>query len=126
MTIGLWPSLVYTDAAAACSWLAAIGFTEHVTFKDEEDGHLHHAEYLWPAGGGVMFGTYHPDYPEWPARPGTGNTYLVTEDVDAVHAAALAAGGTSVREPVDEDHGRNATVKDPEGNMWSFGTYVSA
>ena len=37
---------------------------------------------------------------------------------------ALAAGGTSVQAPMDPDYGgRTCTVRDAEGNQWSFGSY---
>jgi uncharacterized glyoxalase superfamily protein PhnB len=36
----------------------------------------------------------------------------------------LAAGATVVREMRDEDYGsRGFSVADPEGNVWSVGTY---
>ena len=54
----------------------------------------------------------------------TGATCLVTDDPDGAHDAALAAGGRSLRAPVDQDYGgRGASVADPEGNVWSFGDY---
>ena len=50
--------------------------------------------------------------------------YLLVDDVDAAHRAAVAAGGTSVTEPEDTGWGgRRARVLDPEGLEWSFGTY---
>jgi uncharacterized glyoxalase superfamily protein PhnB len=127
MTIGLWHSLIFTDADAGIAWLEAIGFTTKDVYRDENDSSVVvHAEMLWPAGGGVMFGS-HRDNPDWPKRPGTAAAYLVTDDPDAVHRAAVAAGGTSLREPRDEGYGgRGASVTDPEGNLWSFGTYAPA
>ena len=50
--------------------------------------------------------------------------YITIEDPDAHHAAARAAGATVVRELEDMDYGsREYSVRDPEGNLWSFGTY---
>ena len=44
-----------------------------------------------------------------------------------IAAAALAvssAGAQIVREPVTQDYGgRDYTCKDPEGHVWTFGTY---
>jgi len=127
MTIGLWHSLVFTDADAGIAWLEAIGFRAKDVYRDPENPSVVlHAEMLWPTGGGVMFGS-HRDNPDWPKQPGTAAAYLVTDDVDAVYAAALEAGGSSLREPRDEDYGgRGASVRDPEGNLWSFGSYAPA
>ncbi|MFR9750988.1 VOC family protein [Nocardia sp. 004] len=48
-------------------------------------------------------------------------------DPDALFARATAAGAEVVRDLRDEDYGsRGFTVRDPEGNLWSFGTYWGA
>jgi uncharacterized glyoxalase superfamily protein PhnB len=50
---------------------------------------------------------------------------LYTEGVDDVYKKALAAGGTSEREPEDQFYGdRTAGVKDPAGNTWWIHTNV--
>jgi uncharacterized glyoxalase superfamily protein PhnB len=121
--VGLWQSLTFRDTDAMTGWLTAVGFAPHAVHRAEGTGPVVHAEMLWPQGGGIMFGTHRED-PEWPTRPGTAAAYLVTDDPDGVHAAAVAAGGTSLRAPRDQDFGgRICTVADPEGNLWSFGTY---
>ena len=123
--IGLWATFKYRDANAMIDWLTAIGFTAMEVVHDPDDPNIvAHAEMRWPAGGGIMFGSYQPSS-QWPTQPGTGATYLVTEDPDAVYEAAIAHGGTSLYEPRDEDYGgRAAGVADPEGNLWSFGSYA--
>jgi uncharacterized glyoxalase superfamily protein PhnB len=121
--VGLWHSMTFRDADAMIQWLIAIGFVEHAVHRSEETAQVVHAEMLWPRGGGVMFGTYRAN-PDWPTKPGTAAAYLVTDDPDGAHAAAVAAGGTSLRAPQDQDYGgRTCTVADPEGNLWSFGSY---
>jgi uncharacterized glyoxalase superfamily protein PhnB len=127
MTIGMWHTLTFKDVDAGIEWLRAIGFTDNAVYRDENDPSVVvHAQMLWPAGGGVMFGTHRPN-PEWPTQPGQAAAYLVTDDVDGVFSAAVRAGATPLREPRDEDYGgRGATVTDPEGNLWSFGTYAPA
>ncbi|MEU0566021.1 VOC family protein [Nonomuraea sp. NPDC005983] len=59
------------------------------------------------------------------AQPSGGSSiYVVTDDPDAVFARATAAGAKVVREIRDEDYvNRTVTVRGPEGNLWSFGTY---
>ena len=50
--------------------------------------------------------------------------YLYMDDVDAIYAAALQAGATSIAEPADQPYGdRNAGVKDPFGNIWYIATH---
>ena len=122
--VHLWHSLTFRDADAMIGWLKAVGFTEHAVHRDSTDpGIIVHAEMLWPPGGGILFGS-HRDGNELRKQPGAGSAYLVTDDPDGAYDAALAAGGTSLRVPVDQDYGgRGASVADPEGNVWSFGDY---
>ena len=119
---GLWPTLTLRDTDAMIAWLAAIGFVENAMYRDA-DGVLVHGEVFWPGGGGLMLGAER-DNPHWPAQAGRGATYLVTDDVDGVFAAATGAGARVVQEPQDGEQGRSASVADPEGNLWAFGGYV--
>jgi uncharacterized glyoxalase superfamily protein PhnB len=60
-------------------------------------------------------------------KPGTASIYVVTDAPDALFDRATAAGAEVVRELKDEDYGsRGFTVRDPEGTLWSFGTYRGA
>ncbi len=57
--------------------------------------------------------------PEFPAN--TCGIHLYVSDVDAVFAAAVAAGAEVKSEPADQFYGdRSATVIDPFGNRLSF------
>jgi uncharacterized glyoxalase superfamily protein PhnB len=48
----------------------------------------------------------------------------VSDDVDALYERAKQAGAEITRELIDTDYGsRDFTARDPEGNLWSFGTY---
>lgn len=87
-----------------------------------EDGDIVHAELRWP-GGGIMIGTC--DSGSRFAKPkGSGAAYVVTDAPDALFQRAVAAGAEVVHEPMDQDYGsREFSVRDPEGNSWSFGTY---
>ena len=50
--------------------------------------------------------------------------HLYVPDADAVYQRALAAGATSVEEPVDQFYGdREAGIKDPTGNLWWIATH---
>ena len=59
------------------------------------------------------------------AARGSPGLYLVVEDVDAVAAAAKAAGAEEVYPPEDTEFGtRRWRCRDPEGHEWSVGTYA--
>lgn len=121
--VRLWHTMSFRDADAMVAWLSAVGFIEHATYRDEADpGVVVHAEWLWPGGGGVMFGSLRPDGVV--TNVGGSSAYLVTEDPDDVFRRAVEAGATVVQGMVDQDYGgRGGTVADPEGNQWSFGSY---
>jgi uncharacterized glyoxalase superfamily protein PhnB len=123
----IFPSLRYRDARAAIDWLGeAFGFTEKDIHADEE-GVIRHAE-LYGGGGIIMLGT-EPEGgdPQWGEHAGQGWLYISVDDPDALHERAVAAGATVVRPLEDTDYGsRDFSVRDPEGNIWSFGTYAPA
>lgn len=117
----VWPCLYCSDPRAMIQFLtSAFGFDVRMEHADGDT--VHHAELTWSWSdgrtGGVMLG------------PGTGRfvgnaaVHVVTDDPDARHAAAVAAGATVVRPLEDTDYGsRIFEVTDPEGNLWSFGTW---
>ena len=46
------------------------------------------------------------------------------DDVDSLYESVREAGGDIALEITDTDYGsRDFTVRDPEGNLWAFGTY---
>ncbi|MBG0568274.1 VOC family protein [Actinoplanes aureus] len=123
----VWPTLRAIDAPALIRFLVdAFGFEETVVHGDGK--RVDHAELSWPLGGGIMLGSVRedPDDP-WALKPGTFGAYVVADDIDALHARAVAAGAEITRKPFDTDYGsRDFTARDPEGNLWSFGTYRGA
>ncbi|MFD5397144.1 VOC family protein [Streptomyces sp. NPDC127097] len=51
-------------------------------------------------------------------------SWVRTDRPDEVCARARAAGAEIIEELSDTDYGsREFGVRDPEGNLWSFGTY---
>ncbi|BCK73715.1 hypothetical protein Srufu_076680 [Streptomyces libani subsp. rufus] len=61
-------------------------------------------------------------------RAGTSAVYVVSDDVDAVHRRVVDAGGEVLEPPHETRFGSGAvayvcTVRDPEGNLRTFGTY---
>jgi uncharacterized glyoxalase superfamily protein PhnB len=123
----VWPVLAYRDARAAISFLVdAFGFEEQAVHAQEGNpAVIEHAELRWPLGGGVMFGTAgKDDSPFGRRQPGNDSVYVVCDEPDVLFEKATAAGAEVVRGLKDEDYGsRGFTVRDPEGNLWSFGTY---
>mgnify|MGYP003756107317 FL=1 len=120
----VWHCLQCTDARTVIDWLVeTLGFVE--SFSHSEDGHVAHAELLWPEGGGVMCGDRQRDQDDPHATPvGTGLTFLVTDDSDAVYERAKAAGAEIVMDMHDTNYGDHGfSVRDPEGNVWSVGQY---
>jgi uncharacterized glyoxalase superfamily protein PhnB len=122
------PCLRYRDARAAIDWLTrAFGLIEAMVVAGA-DGVIEHAELAWD-NGVVMLSSEPqlggPDRLSWP--PGAGSVYIIVDDPDAHHARAIAAGAEIVLPLKDEDYGsRGYTARDPEGNLWSFGTYRPA
>jgi uncharacterized glyoxalase superfamily protein PhnB len=125
-------SLSYDDAPAAVAFLTnAFGFVENGVYTDPDDPtKVLHAQLDWPPGGGIMLGSSRRGDDTWVDSTGRSQCYCVTEtdeDVDALYDRAMAAGATSVRPPEDQDYGgRGCTLRDPEGNQWSFGSYRGA
>jgi len=127
------PNLRYVDAPRAIEFLcAAFGFERHAVYVDEHDPRVvHHAQLMW-RDRMVMLGTASDnDYTraarmKTPAEAGgtTVGLYLIVEDVDAHAERARAAGAEIFLGPDDKDYGgRGYSARDPEGNVWSFGSY---
>ena len=128
------PCLRYADAPAAIRFLCdAFGFEVRASYEDETDPRIvHHAE-LVHGEGVVMLGSAADGRSEslysWmtPRDLGgvTGCIYMVVEDVDAHCLHARNEGAVVVAEPHDNVGypGRGYEALDPEGNVWSFGTY---
>ncbi|GAA2813932.1 VOC family protein [Saccharopolyspora taberi] len=128
----LLPILHYDDTRAACRFLVdVLGFREELAATDDV-GDIVHAELSWPEGGAlVVGGTKHVDSVHGQMRAGSSAIYLATDEVDAVHDRVREAGGEVLEPPHNARFGSGAesytlTVRDPEGNLWTFGTYRGA
>ena len=126
-TTRVWPVLAFRDARSAIRFLGDAFGLEPVAVHPEH-GPVVHAELRWPGGGGVMLSDAARPDGLLSSRPtGAASVYLVTADPDGMFDRARAAGAEVVLGLRDEDYGsRGFTVRDPEGNLWSFGTYVGA
>ncbi len=117
----LYPTIRYRDAPAAIEFLkAAFGFEEHVVYPGE-DGTIAHAQLSFGPSI-LMLGSDRED--THGRRAGQGSMYVAIEDPNAHCARAQAAGAEIIVEPHDTDYGsRDYAARDPEGNVWNFGTY---
>jgi uncharacterized glyoxalase superfamily protein PhnB len=58
------------------------------------------------------------------SKSGGKSIYVAVDDADKLYARAKTAGATIEEELTDRDYGsREFICRDPEGNVWSFGTY---
>ena len=115
------PTLRYKDAKAAIDFLErAFGFERKAVYENE-DGTVGHAE-LTSGRGMVMLGTSGTGDKQF--ETAHSSIYVIVADPDALYERAKAAGAEISRELEDMDYGsREFSALDPEGNVWSFGTY---
>lgn len=125
------PFLRYDDAPSAIEWLVeAFGFERQLVVP-APDGSIAHAQLRFGSGI-VMLGSTQEDGPLPLDRPPhvTGTSqgiYVHVEAIDAHYDRARAQGADIVIEIADQDYGsREYTARDPEGYLWSFGTYAPA
>lgn len=128
---GAIPNLIYSDANAAVSFLMkAFGFTEHGIYKDE-NGKIFHAQ-LALGKALIMVNPFNPEtafgkmlnIPNNLSGYNTQSPYFIIDNVDEHYKNAKANGAKIVMDIKDEDYGgRGYSCKDPEGNIWSFGSY---
>ena len=122
----IYPTLRYRDAEAMIDWLKKVfGFTERVVYRD--GGVIHHAELAFGSSL-LMLGQARDDAYGKLVGDGSGrrtdSIYVAIDDPDALHARAKTAGAKIEMELHDTAYGsRDFACRDPEGNLWSFGTY---
>ena len=122
----LYPTMRCRDAEAMILWLKdVLGFTEHVVYRS--DGVVQHAQLAYGASL-LMLGQARDD--EYGRLVGdisgrrTDALYVAVPDPDALCAKVKASGAKIEMELHDTDYGgRDFACRDPEGNLWSFGTY---
>ncbi|QDF40714.1 VOC family protein [Bradyrhizobium symbiodeficiens] len=124
------PRLFHTmrcnDAEAMIAWLKdVLGFSERVVYR--RDGIVAHAE-LALGSSILMLGAQRDD--AYAKRVGevdgrrTDAVYLAVDDPDALYEKVKTAGARIELEPYNTDYGsRDFSARDPEGGLWSFGTY---
>jgi uncharacterized glyoxalase superfamily protein PhnB len=123
------PCLRYRDAPAAIEWLCrAFGFEKHLVVPGEGNT-IAHAQLRVGHGMIMLASTRDDEFGRLMKHPKdvggqTQSSYLVVADADAHYHRAKAAGAEIVMDIKDEDYGgRGYNCRDPEGYLWSFGTY---
>ncbi|MBT0779358.1 VOC family protein [Paracoccus sp. pheM1] len=122
----IYPTFRFRDAAAMIEWLErAFGFTTHAKYMDGDK--VAHAELAFGSSM-IMCGDDKDDaYGEMVGRlsgQGGKSLYIVVDDVDAMFARAQAAGAAIEEGLTYRDYGsREFICRDPEGNLWCFGTW---
>lgn len=123
----IFPVIRYRDAAAALDWLKKAFGVEEVTVYRGDDGSVGHAE-LRLGPGMIMLSPSKEDdgmggtAPDPLASP--ISVYVVVDDPKEHYERAKAHGATIVRELEEMDYGSTEySARDPEGHLWSFGTY---
>ena len=124
------PCLRYRDAPAAIECLCGtLGFEATLVVRNE-DGTVAHAQLSYGNGMIMLGSVVDSDYGRLLKQPSetggfaTQGAYLTVNDADRVHERVMDAGGEVVLPLQDEDYGgRGFTCRDPEGHVWSIGTY---
>lgn len=127
------PNLRYADALAAIDFLCgAFGFERRAVHLAEHDAtRVQHAQLIWCDRMIMIYSINDTEYArsanmKTVAQAGgpTVGLYLIVQDVDAHADRARKAGAEIFLGPQDEPYGgRGYSARDPEGNVWSFGSY---
>jgi uncharacterized glyoxalase superfamily protein PhnB len=123
----IFPILRYNDARGAMRWLCAtFGFVE--MFSVPEFGQIVRHAQLKLGTNVIMLGSVRAD--ERMASPqvlgaSTQALYVYVDDLDGHFERARSAGAEITSPPKDTDFGsREYHVRDLEGHLWTFGTFL--
>jgi uncharacterized glyoxalase superfamily protein PhnB len=119
----IYAGLLYEDADKAIEWLERLGFERREIHRGE-GGAVAHGELTF-GGSILMIGTAGVGREPFASVPAGGTMiYIAVDEIDALYDRARAAGAEVAFEITDTDYGsRDFTLRDPEGNLWAFGTY---
>ena len=113
------PYLVVKGAARTIQFLKETFDAVDLRSYPDDEGKLMHAE-VRIDDSVVMLGD---SVPSWP--PTNAQVHVYVPDVDATYRRALAAGATSVQEPVKkQDEDKRGGVMDPGGTTWWISTRI--
>lgn len=119
-----YPGLQYSDVDAGMSWLENVLGCERREEHRDDAGNVIHAE-LDFNGAIVMLSSAGVGREPFRRLPAGGRlVYCAIDEVDSLYERVREAGGDIAVDITDTDYGsRDFTVRDPEGNLWAFGTY---
>jgi PhnB protein len=113
------PYLIVDGAARTIQFMKDVLDAVELRQFPDERGKLRHAE-VRVDDSVIMIAD---SAPGWPAL--SSHVHVYVRDVDATYRRALAAGGTSVQEPVKkDDEDRRGGVMDPSGTTFWISTRV--
>lgn len=128
----IFPALQYKDAPAAIEWFCKVlGFQKKLVVPAEE-GKIAHAQLSFGAGMIMLSSTMDTDYGKLlisPEQTGGKNTQsvliFVSDDKigDHYNTAVQAGANILVTLRSEEYGGQYYSLKDPEGHLWSIGSY---
>ncbi len=126
----LTPSVPYDDVVEAVRWLTEVLGLRAAAVYDGPDGRVLFAQLVWRTG--VVFVSARPPADNPWAVVGPASIALAAENaatVDRHYERVVAAGGDIVRPihdartPAFPDGSHQFDVRDPEGNLWTVGTF---
>lgn len=128
---GIWAALNYADARAGIRFMVdVLGFEDDLIVAGQDPAVIEHSQLRWPEGGVVQAATANRPGNLYSERPiGAESLYVITRDPMAVYARCVAAGAEVLSAPEAPDYdpaGLVFSIRDAEGNLWSFGTYNGA
>lgn len=125
------PGMRYRDALKMIEWLEkAFGFQKQAVYMAGETA-VAHAQMTFGNGmimlSSVDNGSKASEFMTQPDQVGNRETQsacLIVSDCDAIYKTAKAAGARMLFDLSEMDYGGKAfTCADPEGHIWSIGTY---
>jgi PhnB protein len=127
----IWAAVNAADAPRMIGFLIEVlGFEEQLVVPGAEPGVVEHSQLVWPEGGTVQVATAHRPGNAFSEQPVGGQSlYVITADPDVVYRRCVEAEVEIVAEPSSPDYdpdGSVFSIRDHEGNLWSFGTYAGA
>jgi uncharacterized glyoxalase superfamily protein PhnB len=126
----LIPSIPYDDAVAAIRWLTDVLGLRVIRTFEMPDGTIAHAELAWREA--LVFVHARPPRENPWSVVGLASIALAADSAEVVdrhYARVVAAGADVVRSAYDSKTpafpmgSRQFDVRDPEGNLWTVGTY---
>src|ERR1700748_3413485 len=124
------PSVIYNDVSAGIDWLSRVIGMKVVARYPMPDGTGAFAELAWRTD--VVFVSSRPAADNPWSKVGIASIALTAPDAEAVRRhfhQAVAAGADVVRDlhvsrtPAFPQGSAQFDLRDPEGNLWTVGTY---